>query len=125
MRHEYLGEELTRSVIGAFYEVFRTLGYGHLEHTYVRALELEVRERGHDCAREVPVIVYYKRIALATQRLDMLVDGTLVVEVKAGELLHPSAKRQLVSYLKSSGFELGLLLYFGPKPQVRRAINTE
>ena len=124
MRASYPEEQLTRSIIGAFYEVYNTLGYGYLEHVYVMALERELRARGHRVAREVGVMVHYKGEELVQQRLDMVVDGRVVVEAKSTELVHPSAKRQLTNYLKGTGIEVGLLLHFGPEPKVHRAIIT-
>ena len=121
MRSPLLEEELTRSIIGAFFEVYNTLGYGFLEHVYVMALERELRARGHSVAREVSVTVYYKGEPLAQQRLDMIVDGKVIVEVKATELLHPSARRQLGSYLRSTRMRVGVLLHFGPEANVYRS----
>lgn len=78
-----LEEELSRSVIGAFFEVYNTLGFGFLEHVYTAALERELRNRNHEVAREVGVRIMYKGEHLASQRLDMIVDDRLVIEVKA------------------------------------------
>jgi GxxExxY protein len=118
-----LHEELTRSVLGAFFEVYRHLDYGYGEHLYVMALERELRCRGHQIAREYGVIVYYKGEELGQERLDLVVDGKLIVEVKATERLHPSAHRQLISYLKSTRLEVGLLLHFGPIPRFHRYVQ--
>jgi GxxExxY protein len=124
MRNELLAEALTRSVIGAFFEVYNTLGYGYLEHVYVLALERELRARGHGVGREVGVTVSYKGEALGQQRLDMIVDGFVIIEVKSTETLHPAAKRQLINYLKGTRLQVGLLLHFGPEPKVHRVIHT-
>src|SRR5258705_10200944 len=97
---ELIEERLTYSVIGAFYEVYNTLGYGFLEHLYVMALEIELRERGHRVAREVSVPVFYKGLELGRQRLDMIVDEKLVVETKSKFDLSKEAARQLRSYLQ-------------------------
>ena len=121
-RRVLMQEKLTRSVIGAFYEVYNTLGFGFLEHIYVMALERELRARGHRVGREVQIPVYYKRELLGTQRLDMIVDDVLVVEAKSTYELHPAAPRQLFSYLHSTKLEVGLLLHFGPRPRFYREI---
>lgn len=71
-------EALTRSVIGAFYEVYNTLGFGFLEHLYVMALERELLARGHQVARQVWVRVAYKGDELGIQRIDMIVDQKLI-----------------------------------------------
>ncbi|HJU73083.1 MAG TPA: GxxExxY protein [Gemmatimonadaceae bacterium] len=102
-------DELTYSVIGAFFEGYNTLGFGFLEHVYTLALERELRARGHDVAREVSIPVFYKGDELTRQRLDMIVDHVLVVESKSTTKLDKSAPRQLYNYLKSTKLEAGLL----------------
>ena len=76
-------ERTTGAIIAAFYAVYRTLGFGFLEHVYVMALERELRKRGHVVAREISVDVFYDGEQLCTQRLDMIVDDRVVVETKA------------------------------------------
>ena len=78
-------EELTRSVIGSFFEVYNTMGYGFLEPHYVMALERELRAKGHRVHREFQVLVRYKGEELGYLRLDMVVDDRLVVEVKGAD----------------------------------------
>lgn len=121
-RKGLIEEKLTRSVIGAFHEVYNTLEYGYLEHLYVLALERELLARGHHVSREFGVRVMYKGEELGFQRLDMVVDGKLVVEVKSTLELHKGALRQTYSYLKSTNLEVGLLLHFGPEPKFFRAV---
>lgn len=106
-------QELTHSIIGAFYEAYRTLGFGFLEQVYSLALERELVARGHRIARELGVQVMYKGEHLCTQRVDMVVDEKVIVEIKSTYQLHPSADRQLYSYLRASNLEVGLLLHFG------------
>ncbi|MGH7622078.1 MAG: GxxExxY protein [Gemmatimonadaceae bacterium] len=119
-RIQLIEEELTSSVIGAFYEVYNTLGFGFLEHVYIMSLERELLERGHRIGREVPVPVMYKRHQVAHQRLDMIVDEKLVVETKSTYQLPNAAQRQLYNYLKATNIDLGLLLHFGPDPKFYR-----
>jgi GxxExxY protein len=96
MSKTFLYEEaLTESAIGAFYEVYNRLGFGFLEHVYVNALEYELLQRGHQVARELKVRVMYKRIEIASQRLDLVIDDKLVIETKAGYELHAASSRQL------------------------------
>jgi GxxExxY protein len=113
-------ETLTHSIIGAFYNVYNALGFGFLEHVYVLALERELLSRGHRVAREVSVPVMYEGEELCTQRLDMIVDDRVVVETKSTFDLHPAAQRQLYNYLRATNLEVGLLLYFGRKPEFYR-----
>lgn len=117
-------EQLTRSVIGAFFEVYNTLGFGFLEHVYVMALERELRRHGHDIIRELSVPVLYKGEDIAHQRLDLVVDHKVVVETKSTYDLHPAAKRQLFNYLRATRLEVGLLLHFGPQPKFFRAFAS-
>ena len=114
------GDRLCFSVIGAFYEVHNSLGFGFLEHHYVKALDWELRDRGHTVDREVSICVRYKHLELGLLRIDMLVDEHLVVEAKATTILPSHASRQIFNYLKASGIESGLLLHFGPKPVFHR-----
>lgn len=111
----------TRSVIGAFFEVYNLLGYGFLENVYAAALEQELRARGHRVGREFSVAILYKGRQIARQRLDMIVLGIIVVEIKAGVSLPQGALRQVFSYLRGTHLQIGLLFHFGPRPSVRRA----
>jgi GxxExxY protein len=120
MTNTEIEEKLYFSVIGAFYEVYNFLGFGFLETHYVRALEWELRERGHDVSREVGIPIRYKHLDLGFVRLDIIVDGRLVVEAKSTELLAPYASRQIYNYLRASDLELGLLLHFGGKPEFHK-----
>ena len=117
-------EALVRRVIGAFYEVYNTLGFGFLEHIYMMALERELLARGHRVARQVSVRVSYKGEALAQQRVDMIVDERLIVEVKSTYDLHKAAPRQVFNYLRATNMEVGLLLHFGPTPSFFRLISS-
>ena len=109
-------EELSRAVIGAFYDCYNELGFGFLEQIYAAALELELQERGYRVEREARVPVTYKSRVLGLQRLDMIVDRKIVIEIKSTASLHPNATRQLFNYLKGTGLELGMLLHFGREP---------
>jgi GxxExxY protein len=122
MSTKLIHDSLSYSVIGAFFEVYHTLGFGFLEHVYVASLTRELHDRGHDVGREVSVPVLYKGEEVARQRLDMIVDGKLVVETKSSRTLHEGAVRQVGNYLRATTLELGLLLHFGPQPKFYRVI---
>jgi GxxExxY protein len=117
-----LEERLTRSVIGAFFEVYNALGFGFLEHIYVMALERELIARGHRVAREVSIHVTYKGHVVAVQRIDMIVDEKVVVETKSSVELPKPAQRQLFNYLRATRLEVGLLLHFGLEPRFYRLV---
>jgi GxxExxY protein len=118
-------EKLTHSILGAFFEVYNALGYGFLEHLYIMALERELLARGHAVAREVGVLVTYKGEELGYQRIDMILDGKVIIEAKSTRELHDSAPRQLRNYLRATGLEVGLLLHFGPEPKFFRLVNQK
>ena len=115
-------EALTHSVIRAFYDVHRELGFGFREYLYALALERELVTKGHRVDREVGVMVCYRGEPLAWQTLDMIVDEKLVLETKATERLHSGARRQLFSYLCATNMEVGLVLHFGREPKFYRVI---
>jgi len=121
-RQLLIEKELTRSAIGAFYEVYNTLGFGFLEHVYVKALEIELKSRGHQVGREVGVLIMYKGEELAFQRLDLIVDNRLVIEAKSTYDLRTGARRQVYNYLRATNLEVGLLFHFGPEPKFYRSI---
>jgi GxxExxY protein len=120
-----LEEKLTHSILRAFYDVYNELGYGFLEHLYVLALERELLSRGHQVSREVGVCVLYKGEELGYQRMDLVVDGKVIVETKSTEDLHKSATRQVYNYLRATQMEVGLLLHFGPEPRFFRLIHQK
>jgi GxxExxY protein len=120
---ELLEKELTGAIIGAFYETYNILDFGFLESVYKTALACELRERGLQVRREVPVLVYYKKYRAGWHRVDLLVEHRIVVEVKATALLAPTDRRQLTNYLRGTKLDVGLLLHYGPEPEVHRLVS--
>jgi GxxExxY protein len=98
--------------IGAAIEVHRHLGPGFLESTYEEALALEFRLRSIKFERQAALPVLYKGQTVADQRVDLLVEGELVLELKAVERLLPIHAAQLLAYLKAGSFQVGLLINF-------------
>src|SRR3954471_595343 len=94
--------ELTKSIIGAFYDTYNQLDYGFLEAIYVEALGRELVRRGHVVEREIAVRVYCKGEVVGLQRVDMLVEGKFVVEVKSTHDLARTSHRQLLAYLRGT-----------------------
>ncbi|HEY4218784.1 MAG TPA: GxxExxY protein [Gemmatimonadaceae bacterium] len=113
------------SIAGAFFDVYNYFGYGFAESVYAGALRQELIARGHQIAREVAVPVRYKDKIVAWQRLDLIVDGAVIVEIKASETLPAYARRQILNYLRATPYEVGLLMHFGPKPHFDRFIDTK
>ena len=87
------------------------------------AMERELLARGHRVARELGVRVMYKGDELGYQRLDLIVDDTIVVEIKSTTDLHKTAPRQLHNYLRATNLEVGLLLHFGPEARFYRIFS--
>jgi GxxExxY protein len=103
---------LTEHVIGAAMEVHRTLGPGMLERMYEAALCHELKLRGISYARQRSIAMSYKGVSLGEHILDLVIDDVLVVEIKAVDLVHDVHLHQLVSYMHSGQFPLGLLFKF-------------
>jgi GxxExxY protein len=125
MRSKVLEAKRVHSIVGAFYTVYNYYGYGLAESVYAGALEYELRDRGHHVAREVAVAIMYKGRHVAWQRLDMVVDGKVVLENKATERIPPYTERQLLNYLYATPFEVGLLFHFGPEPKFYRFVHSQ
>ena len=105
-------DHLAHRVIGAAIEVHRALGPGFLEAVYEEALCVELDLQMITYERQRPMSVKYKGRQVGESRLDLLVGGRLVVELKAVESLAPIHTAQVLSYLKSAGYSLGLLINF-------------
>lgn len=118
---------LTETVIGAAIAVHKALGPGLLESAYEACLAYELRERGLNVDQQKPLPLNYKQVALdCGYRLDLLVEETLIVELKSVEKLQPIHEAQLLSYLKLSGCKIGLLINFNNrvlKDGLKRLVN--
>jgi len=112
-----MSDALTAVIISAAIEVHRLLGPGLLESIYEEALCIELRLRGILVERQVEVGVIYKGHMIKGQRIDMLVGGEVVVELKSVANLPEVATAQVLSYLKATGLKRGLLINFG-KPRL-------
>ena len=112
-RREQLNE-LTSKIIGAAISVHRELGPGLLESVYQRCMVIELRHMGLKVETEVPVKIRYRDQELSDDalRMDLLVEDEIVVEVKSVEEIKPVHKKQVLTYLKLSGKEMGLLINF-------------
>src|SRR5438105_12374527 len=93
--HDYPLTELTGRIIGAFFEVHRTFGYGHFESVYRRSLAVELRYLGIPVSQEVPFELTHRGVSVGFYRADLIVDSTIVVEAKTGLLPDPVAPAQV------------------------------
>lgn len=115
--------QLTGEIIGAFFEVYNTLRFGHLESTYGGALAVELEIRGLRFRRECPLDVHYKERLVGHYRADFIVEGRVIVELKAMAVVGHPERRQLLNYLCATRMRIGLLLNFGPEAKFLRVIN--
>lgn len=118
----FVEAELSRTIVGCFYDVYNELGPGLFESLYSRALEIALRERGLRVEREYPIAVRFRGQQIGYQRVDILVEGKVVIENKATESVSEAARHQLRCYLKAMKLDLGILLHFGPKPNFYREL---
>ncbi len=114
--------ELTEAIICCFYTVYNKLGYGFLEKVYENALLLELSKRGMTALAQAPINVFYYGDIVGQYFADILVNDSLIIEIKAARNLLPEHEAQLLNYLKATNVEVGLLLNFGPSPQIKRKL---
>jgi GxxExxY protein len=114
--------EITQKVIGVFFDVFNELGHGFLESVYEKSLELALNAIGIDVRRKIEIPVWFRRTQVGDFEADMLVEGCVLLELKAVRRLDSSHEAQLLNYLRATEIEVGLLLNFGLKPEFKRLI---
>lgn len=112
--------DITERIIAAFYIVYNTLGYGFLEKVYRNAMTIELRKMGMEVIMEAPISVFYGGEMIGEYYADLLVAGKVIVELKAVKEFASEHEAQLLNYLKSTSYEVGLLLNFGPTAQKKR-----
>jgi len=123
IKPEYPLSDLTARIIAAAMRVHCNLGPGFEEVIYQRALSLELRANGLDHCREVWIDVIYRGEIVGRKRVDFVIEDVMV-EIKAKAELEPVHFVQALSYLKASGYKIGLLLNFGAtKLQIKRLAN--
>ena len=120
-----LHAKLSEAVIGAFYKVYNTLGYGLLEKVYENAMVIELGKFGCSLEQQKKIGVYYEEQEVGDYYADFIVDNIIIVELKAAATLVEEHEIQLINYLKATEIEVGLLLNFGKKAEFRRKILTK
>ena len=116
----YKDSELTNKIICSSYNVHNILGAGFLEKVYENALCLELKSLGFNVEQQAPIKVKYKGQLVGEYFADLLIDGKVIIELKAVDALTPIHEIQLKNYLKGSRLELGLLINFGKSVEVKR-----
>ena len=120
-----LHADLTEQIIKAFYKVYNALGYGFLEKVYENALLYELNKDGLVALQQESIKVFYDGCLVGDYFADLLVNGLVIVELKACESLRQEHLAQLTNYCKATGVEVGLLLNFGKNPEVKRVLFTK
>lgn len=115
-------EDVTDKILGCFYTVYNTLGYGFLEKVYEKAMVIELRKNHCLVASQQSIGVFYDNQQIGSYSADLIVDNKVIVELKAAATLLEEHEAQLLNYLKATQMEVGLLLNFGAKPEIRRKI---
>jgi GxxExxY protein len=113
---------VTEKIIGVFYDVYNELGYGFLESTYAEAMVIALNQSGLRAIREVPVSVWFRGKKVGQYFTDMVVENAVLLELKAARSLEAAHEAQLLHYLRATEIEVGLLLNFGLRPQLRRLL---
>jgi GxxExxY protein len=108
-------DQVVREVINGGFAVHREIGPGFVEPVYGKAMAVELRCRGLRFKEEHVIAIRYRGEVVAQHRLDLVVEGCVVVEVKAVKKLRPIHQAQILSYLKASGCRIGLLMNFNVK----------
>ena len=114
--------KVTERIIEVFYRVYNKLGYGFLEKVYENAMMIEFRKEGVHAVSQFAIKVFYENQIIGEYYADILVDNKVIVEIKAAKWLAEENEAQLLNYLKATDIEVGLLLNFGPKPEIKRKI---
>ncbi|WP_297834308.1 GxxExxY protein [Thermomonas sp.] len=121
-KHSLLESDLTEQVIGIFYTVYNELGAGFLESVYENAFAAALGDAGLSVVQQAPINVHFRGILVGEFKADLLVEGRVIVELKAVSQLGKVHEVQLINYLKATGIPVGLLFNFGPRPQFKRRV---
>ena len=121
---EILHKELSESILKVFYEVYNELGYGFLEKVYQNAMYFELKSKGFKVEAQRQIKVYYKNVLVGDFYADLIVENLIILELKACDHLVKAHYSQTLNYLKATNIEIGLLLNFGDKPEIKRLIFT-
>lgn len=121
---KYFYEDLTKTIIGAAFEVHNSLGKGLQEKVYENALAVGVNQSGLKAEQQKPLPLFFNNVKVGIQQFDLIVEERVLVEVKAVKAIGPAHISQLLGYLKNTKYQLGLIINFGDKVSVKRLILT-
>ncbi len=121
---DLLHKEITDKILKSFYKVYNELGFGFLEKVYENALFIELTSMGLFCEKQKQIKVHYNENLVGEYFADIIVNGSVIIELKAAEDLVEEHELQVINYLKATEMEVGLLLNFGKTPAFKRKIFT-
>jgi GxxExxY protein len=124
MIDNYKHSELTNKIIKAFYNVYNKLGYGFLEKVYEKSMIIELSKLGLKSERQYPIKVFYDNQNVGEYFADIIVENSVIIELKAAANIAIEHETQLINYLKATDIEVGLLLNFGKEPQLKRKVYS-
>lgn len=116
----YKHSELSETIIGVFYEVYNELGYGFLESVYRNSLQISAARKRFAGTNRGCCTRLFRSKNVGDFRADMMVNGFVMLELKTADGISIAHEAQLLNYLRATKLEIGLILNFGPKAQVRR-----
>jgi len=117
-------KEITEKIIGCAYIVYNKMGYGFLESVYEKCLLIELHKAGLKAESQQAITVYYENQIVGDFVADIVIEGTIILELKSVRRLAKVHEAQLVNYLVATGKPLGLLLNFGEqKVEVKRKVK--
>lgn len=119
---ELLHKDITDIIIKAFYDVYNELGYGFLEKVYQNSLYIELKSKGLKVVPQKQIKVHFKGYEVGEYYPDLIINDSIILELKAAEVIVEEFEFQLINYLRATNIEVGLLLNFGKKPEFRRKI---
>lgn len=119
-----LHTELTEKILGVFFNVLNELGYGFPESVYHRAMFMALKQAGFDVQEEVPLSVFFRGEKVGTFYSDLLINKSVILELKIAEQITRSHEAQLTHYLRATSVEVGLILAFGERGRFKRIVMT-
>ena len=119
---ELLHKDLTDTILKVYYDVYNELGFGFLEKIYQNSMYLELKARGLYVEPQKRIKVYFKGVEVGEYFADLVVNESVILELKATECIVQEFEFQLINYLKATEVEVGLLLNFGKNPEFRRKV---
>ncbi len=114
--------EITGPLIDLFFAVYNTLGFGFLEKVYRNSMIVASKRYGLEIRKEYPIQVSFEGVLVGKYDADLLINNSIIAELKTLRTLLPEHEAQLLNYLKATEYEVGFLFNFGPKPQFRRLV---